>query len=132
MVVNVSSIAGKVTLPWFTLYSASKSALESFTRGLRMELAPSGVKALLVCPGYVKTSFQASVLGGTPPPRLAHNKRFASSAERVAQAVTEGIEREVRTVLTPSLGWALVAASRLAPGLVDNQLQGMLESAGDE
>ena len=40
MIVNVGSIAGKVTLPWFTLYSASKYALGSLTDGLRMELKP--------------------------------------------------------------------------------------------
>ena len=69
MVVNVASIASKVPLPWFTLYSASKAALEAFTRGLRMELASTGVGAMLVCPGYVKTNFQASVLGGRPSAR---------------------------------------------------------------
>ena len=37
-IVNIGSIAGKVTLPWLTLYSASKYALGSYTDGLRMEL----------------------------------------------------------------------------------------------
>ena len=55
MIVNVGSIAGKLTLPWMTLYSASKSAVGSFTEGLRMELQRDGVRAMLVCPGYVKT-----------------------------------------------------------------------------
>ncbi len=130
MVVNIASIASKVPLPWFTLYSASKAALEAFTRGLRMELHGTGVGAMVVCPGYVKTNFQASVLGGRPPARLAHNKRFASTAEAVAEAVAQGIETETRVVLTPALGWALVAASRLAPDLVDGRLRAMMEAAG--
>jgi len=132
LVVNVASIASKVPLPWFTLYSASKAALEAYTRGLRMELARTGVGAMLVCPGYVKTGFQGAVLGGRPPAKLVSGKRFASTAEAVAQAVADGMEKDARTVLTPSLGWALVAASRLAPGLVDGQLLAMMESAGDE
>ena len=37
-IVNIGSIAGKVTLPWMTLYSVSKYALGSLTEGLRMEL----------------------------------------------------------------------------------------------
>lgn len=131
LVVNVASIASKVPLPWFTLYSASKAALEAFTRGLRMELHGTGVDAMLVCPGYVKTNFQAAVLGGRPPAKLAHNKRFASTAETVARTVADGIESGTRTVLTPGLGWALVAASRLAPGLVDARLRAMMEAAGD-
>jgi len=132
LVVNVASIASKVPLPWFTLYSASKAALEAFTRGLRMELAATGVGAMLVCPGYVHTNFQASVLGGRPPAKLSSSKRFASTAETVARAVADGIEGNARTVMTPGLGWALVAASRLAPDLVDARLRGMMESAGDE
>lgn len=132
MVVNVASIASKVTLPWFPLYSASKSALEAYTRALRMELHPAGVQAMLVCPGYVKTGFQASALCGTPPPKLAHNKRFASTPEAVAAAISDGIEAGVRTVLTPALGWGLVAASRLLPGVVDARLRAMMESAEDE
>ena len=132
LVVNVASIASKVTLPWFTLYSASKAALEAFTRGLRMELGATGVGAMLVCPGYVRTNFQAAVLGGRPPAKLAAGKRFASTAEAVARAVADGIERDARTVMIPSLGWALVAASRLAPGLVDARLRAMMEAAGDD
>jgi len=130
-IVNISSIASKVPLPWFTLYSASKAALEAFTRGLRIELHGTGVGAMLVCPGYVKSQFQASVLGGTPPPKLSASKKFASTAETVARAVADGIENDTRTVLTPPLGWSLVAASRLAPGLVDARLRAMMETAGD-
>jgi short-subunit dehydrogenase len=132
LVVNVASIASKVPLPWFTLYSASKAALEAFTRGLRMELGATGVGAMLVCPGYVKTNFQAAVLGGSPPAKLASGKRFASTAETVARAVADGIERDARTVMAPSVGWALVAASRLAPGVVDARLRAMMEGAEDE
>jgi short-subunit dehydrogenase len=132
LVVNVASIASKVPLPWFTLYSASKAALEAFTRGLRMELHGARVGVMLVCPGYVKTNFQAAVLGGRPPEKLASGKQFASTAEAVARAVADGIESGTRTVLTPAVGWGLVAASRLAPGLVDGRLRAMMESVGDE
>src|ERR1022692_2342111 len=52
-IVNVSSIGGKIPLPWATLYSASKYAVTALTEGLRMELRGDGVKTLLVCPGYV-------------------------------------------------------------------------------
>ncbi len=51
MVVNIGSIAGKVTLPWFTLYSATKFALGSLTEGLRMELADEGSRTKSLCPG---------------------------------------------------------------------------------
>src|ERR1700682_1370150 len=83
-VVNVGSIAGKVTLPWFTLYSASKYALGSLTDGLRMELQPYGIHAMTVCPGYVKTAFQQHVLAGRPPEKVMQGKKFAITAAQCA------------------------------------------------
>lgn len=56
-IVNVSSIAGKVTTPFLAGYSASKHALEGFTDALRMELAKSNVDVILVEPGPVDTGF---------------------------------------------------------------------------
>src|SRR5579862_2767146 len=63
VIVNVSSVAGRVTLPWLTLYSASKYALCSLTDGLRMELKKDGIHCMTVCPGYVRTNFQLHSLG---------------------------------------------------------------------
>ncbi len=121
-IVNVGSIAGKVTLPWFSLYSASKHALGSLTNGLRMELAPHGIHCMVVCPGYVKTDFQDHVLGGRPPERIRRAKEFAITPEVCAGAIVNGIERRARTVMTPRAGWLFVLASRLFPGTVDARL----------
>ncbi|MGA2182585.1 MAG: SDR family NAD(P)-dependent oxidoreductase [Bryobacteraceae bacterium] len=123
-IVNVSSIAGKVTLPWFTLYSASKYAVCSLTDGLRTELRPFGVHAMAVCPGYVRTEFQAHVLAGRAPDALAGARdRFAITPAQCAEAIARGVERNARTVLTPRAGWLLVAGARLLPRLVDAQLE---------
>lgn len=122
LVVNVGSIAGKVTLPWFTLYSASKYALGSFTDGLRMELAGTGVKAMIVCPGYVKTGFQDHVLGGRPPARIRQAKEFAQTADECAADIVRGIEGDKRTVVTPGVGWAFIAAARVLPRLIHGAL----------
>ena len=123
MVVNISSIAGKVTLPWFSMYSASKFALCSWTEGLRMEYWAKGIRTLAVCPGYVKTEFQANVLSGVPPTPLAASKeRFAITPEACAQAICHGIRHNKRTVVAPASNWALVAAARLLPGIVQRRL----------
>lgn len=121
-IVNISSIAGKMTLPWFTLYSASKYAVCSLTDGIRMELAPHGVHAIAVCPGYVDTGFQKHVLAGNPPAAVAGGRRFAITAEHCAEAVTRGIERNARTIVVPRTGWLLIALTRLFPRLVEAQL----------
>jgi len=126
VIVNVSSVAGRVTLPWFTLYSASKYALCSLTDGLRMELKKDGIQTMTVCPGYVRTDFQWHALGGGPPPRIARSKQFAITPGQCAEAVARGVERGARTVMAPWTGWLLVLAERLFPSLVDAQLAAIL------
>jgi short-subunit dehydrogenase len=119
-IVNLSSIAGKVPLPWFTLYSSSKYALNAFSDGLRMELAGSGIQVLSVCPGYVGTDFGQNVLHGKIPERAAGNRRFKITAEQCAEAIRDGLRKGKRTVVTPKIGWALIAFVRLFPGVFFN------------
>jgi short-subunit dehydrogenase len=121
-IVNIASIAGRMTLPWFTLYSASKSALGALTEGMRMELRGDGVHAILVCPGYVDTGFQSHVIGGRPPERILKGKRFATTAAECAIDIRRGVERGVRTVVTPRSGWLLIGAWRLLGAEVEKRL----------
>jgi short-subunit dehydrogenase len=121
-IVNVGSIAGKVTLPWLTLYSASKSAVGALTEGLRMELRRDGVRTMLVCPGYVKTNFQRNALAGQPPARVLQGRVFAIDAAECATAIRRGIERDARTIVTPRSCWFLAALARVFPALVEERL----------
>jgi short-subunit dehydrogenase len=127
MVVNVGSIAGKVTLPWLTLYSSTKYALGSWTDGLRMELRRDGIHAMTVCPGYVSTRFQDHILGGAVPPAVKAGNWLRITAEQCATAIADGVERNARTVVTPKTGWLLVLAARLLPGVLDGRLAGIYE-----
>jgi short-subunit dehydrogenase len=122
-IVNVGSIAGKMTLPWFTLYSASKYAIGSLTDGLRMELRAFGIHTMIVCPGYVNTGFQSNVLHGAPPAFSGPVRKWAISAEQCAGDIVHGIERGKRTVVTPASGWLLILLERLFPNIVDRQLE---------
>ena len=124
-VVNVSSIAGRMALPWFTLYSASKFALCAFSSGLRMELAGSGIHVMGVLPGYVKTGFQDHVLGGSPPPAVRDAKRFAVTADECAAAIVRGIESGARTVVTPGAGRFLTGFATLLPFVMESRLVAM-------
>jgi short-subunit dehydrogenase len=124
-IVNVSSIAGRMALPWFTLYSASKFALCALSSGLRMELAGSGIRVMSVLPGYVTTGFQDHVLGGAPPPAIRDMKRFAVTAEECAAAMVRGIESDARTVVTPGAGRLLTAFATLLPFVLESRLVAM-------
>jgi short-subunit dehydrogenase len=131
MIVNVGSIAGKVTLPWFTLYSATKYALGAWTDGMRMELKRYGIHTMTVCPGYVKTGFQQNVYVGKPPDRVLRGRdTIAITAEQCARAIANGMERDARTVVTPRTGWLFVAAERLFPSLIDSRMTSMHEDYG--
>jgi len=58
-IVNVSSIAGLIGVPFQGMYSASKFALEGMTEALRLELKPFGIRVVLIEPGDFNTQFTA-------------------------------------------------------------------------
>lgn len=125
MIVNVGSIGGKVTLPWMTVYSATKYALGSLTEGQRMELRRDGIRTMIVCPGYVRTRFQQNVLRGATPDKVRDARRYAITAEVCARSIRHGVEREARTVVAPRAAWLLVIAMRLFPSLVESRMAEM-------
>ena len=56
----IGSIAGRVSIPMQSQYSASKYALEAFTDAVRMEMKPYGVRACIIEPGDTRTGFTAA------------------------------------------------------------------------
>ncbi|MFN8673290.1 MAG: SDR family oxidoreductase [Candidatus Sericytochromatia bacterium] len=67
VIVNVSSVGGKVTFPLFSLYHASKWAIEGFSESLQYELAPFNIKVRIIEPGGVKTDFAGRSLEMSKP-----------------------------------------------------------------
>ncbi|PQE21096.1 hypothetical protein CJF32_00005578 [Rutstroemia sp. NJR-2017a WRK4] len=59
MVVNVTSLAGRLNVPFMGLYSSSKAALELLTETLRLELQPFSIKVLSVITGAVHPQGQS-------------------------------------------------------------------------
>jgi short-subunit dehydrogenase len=123
-IVNVGSIGGKIVLPWLTVYSASKYAVGALTEGLRMELRRDGIRTMLVCPGYVLTDFQRRAVGEIPP-QVVRGRRFAITAAQCAMDIRRGVERDARTVMSPRVGWLLVALARLLPRAVEARMARM-------
>ncbi|MDD4143711.1 MAG: SDR family NAD(P)-dependent oxidoreductase [Prolixibacteraceae bacterium] len=56
-IINISSIAGKETYPMGNVYCATKHAVQSLTKGMRLDLLKHGIKVTSVCPGAVETEF---------------------------------------------------------------------------
>jgi NAD(P)-dependent dehydrogenase (short-subunit alcohol dehydrogenase family) len=57
LIINISSLGGRMTFPLYSLYHATKWAVEGFTESLGYELNPLGIKVKLIEPGSVKTDF---------------------------------------------------------------------------
>ncbi len=72
-IINVSSVLGRFGVPGYTAYCTAKHGIIGFTRALALELAPRGITANAICPGWVETEMAAhgmaetaDVLGMTP------------------------------------------------------------------
>lgn len=86
-ILNVASVAGFMPGPYLTVYYASKAFVLSFSESLRAELAGSGIRVTVLCPGPVPTEFQARA-GGVPRQGASFLDR---SAAEVAVAGYRGL-----------------------------------------
>ena len=107
-VINVSSVAS--FLPFGT-YSAAKAWVTFFSQGLATELEGSGVRAMAVCPGFVRTEFHERA--GIDIDRS--NDTWWLEVDVVIQQAMEDLKRG-KSVSIPSLQYkALVAGAHLLP-----------------
>lgn len=91
-IVNLSSMAAVLPIPFQAMYSASKAAINALTLSLRNELAPFGVSVSAIMPGDVKTGFTA-----------VREKLYASDGDygsRIARSI-ETMERDEQNGMPP-------------------------------
>lgn len=120
--VNVSSAAGLLGLPWHGAYSASKFGLRGVHEVLRFDLRRYDIGATLVCPGAVDTPLVRTVnIRGVDRDHPAIKKmtgrfqRHAASPEKVAELIVRGMERNRQLVFTSPDIWAAFALQRYFP-----------------
>jgi len=120
MIINISSVAGHIPLPFFAAYSATKFAMNAIGKAARMELRASGVHVMTVCPGTIATSFQANVVKGRERLRIGGPDRDPGiRADRVAAAVVKACGPEKREVIVPWQHHISVKFYQLFPWLVE-------------
>jgi short-subunit dehydrogenase len=114
MIINISSMAGRIVIPRIGYYSASKFALTAIGDALRMEESHHGIKVMNVFPGTTQSSFGENRLGTRG--RQAHQVLPPVTAEKVAKRIARAVERNQRSVY---ISWfpdrAAVAVNWLAP-----------------
>jgi NAD(P)-dependent dehydrogenase (short-subunit alcohol dehydrogenase family) len=131
-VVNVSSAAGIIGMPWHAAYSASKFGLRGVSEVLRFDLRQHGIGVSLVCPGGVATPLTETVhIDGIDKasPRFlkaqAHFRKRAVSPEQAAEAIIKGVQRNRYWVYTSNDIRMAHAAQRLCPPLYVALMRGL-------
>lgn len=123
-VVNVSSAAGIIGMPWHAAYSASKFGLRGVSEVLRFDLARHRIGVSLVCPGGVDTGLTetvsiAGVDNASPAFRRlqARFKKRAVTPEQAASSILWGVRKNKYWVYTsPDIRIAHLAQRYFPPG----------------
>jgi 3-oxoacyl-[acyl-carrier protein] reductase len=114
-IVNVASLMGKVAAPTMSTYSATKFAILGFTQALRGELASHNVRVISLLPTLTDTDMVRNL--------ELFRWVVPMSAQRVAQALIKGIERDQHEII---IGWQshlAVLGNYLVPRLLERVIQ---------
>ncbi len=117
-IVNIGSIFGSLAFPHFTVYSATKAAIKSFSEGLRRELDGKGVMVTHVAPRAVKTP-----LNSGPVAELHERTHVVNDdPEKVVGIIFDAIERDKKDVYIGFPESLFVRVNALLPRVVDGGL----------
>lgn len=117
-IINISSVAGHIPLPFHAAYSATKFALNAIGKAAEVELKKDGIHVLTVCPGYVRTAFGENAVRGNELKRVRPASVRGITAERVAEATLRGYMKQKREVIVPWTMHVPVKLYQFFPGLV--------------
>jgi len=95
IIVNVSSVAGRIGFPGTPAYISSKFALEGLSECMRYELSPFGIKTIIIEPGVIQTNFFSSmkVADGKPgSPYKEITEKVMNGVKMMAEMGTPPVE----------------------------------------
>ena len=125
-IANVTSVGGKVSVPWLLPYNTAKFAAVGFSEGLRAELAGTGVKVTTVVPGLMRTgSFLSASFKGDRASLeyslfapLSATPVTTVSAERAARRIVAALRRGDPEITLGLHAKLAARANGIAPGAV--------------
>jgi len=93
-IINISSIAGKEVYQNGTTYCASKFAVETLTKGMRIDLLPLGIKVTAIAPGAVETNFSlVRFKGDSEKANQVYSGYEPLTAEDISNSILFAIEQ---------------------------------------
>ena len=111
-IVNVSSVGGRITLPFFGVYNSTKYAVESLSDALRYELRAWNIDVTLIEPGVIRTNFEATAINNLDQfsqsayaPAMAKVDQLSKKFDRFASepiVIAKAIARAVRARRSPA------------------------------
>jgi NAD(P)-dependent dehydrogenase (short-subunit alcohol dehydrogenase family) len=116
LIVNVSSIAGRMVFPFFGAYCASKWAVDALTESMRYELATQGVDVVCVEPGFFHTSLFSKATRSSDTARAQEYGTASAIPQQLFAAFDQLFEQQPAETAPQILVDAIVAVIEAAPG----------------
>lgn len=119
-IVNTASLAGLIASPGLAPYATTKGAVVSLTAALRAEGEALGVRASVVCPGFVDTAIYENALGAKLEKKELLDKLGLPviPASQAAAAILRGVERNQAVIVFPRSARLLWRLTRFTPWLL--------------
>lgn len=137
-IILVTSVAGRIILPYLGPYSMTKFALEGIGDALRMELAPHGIFVSMIEPGLIHTGFneqmaarkyewlsESSAFAGDIPAMKSHDEKITESSydsSSVVAAIIDAVESpspKARYTRPIVYAWLLFVAKYIPTKILD-------------
>jgi short-subunit dehydrogenase len=118
-IINISSVAGHIPIPFHAVYSATKFAMNAIGKAARIELLSNGINVVTVCPGYVRTDFGKNAVKGKEQKQVRPARVRGITVERVANAVLQGYLKQKREVVVPWFMHPVIKLYQLFPAIME-------------
>jgi short-subunit dehydrogenase len=117
-IINMSSLAGFISTPTYSIYAASKFGIRGFTEALRREVGIWGIHVTGIYPGGVKSEFRDH-MGMYRKTGITTPSWLLLSSEEVAEAVYQATIRPHRAVVLPKIMFTAIFLNRFFPWFID-------------
>jgi NAD(P)-dependent dehydrogenase (short-subunit alcohol dehydrogenase family) len=114
LIINISSVVGRFSPPFMTMYNSAKFAVEGLTEGLHYEVRPLGVDVVMIQPGAFPTEIFGKTVTGSDATVIAGYGELAKVPEQIGAGIGQMFD-----AMKPNPQWvadAIVKLINTAPG----------------